>query len=318
MTPQPNLTPEMLELLERRLADNVGERVERTLKMRYAGIVGAVLFVLGLAGYSWVENLVVKAIGPVSKDAERTIALMNVQLDLAKDNKKKLDALVEQINSDAAEAQRKIESFQARLAKQQDEFDKTLESINDQFGTIVMRRRELEADLAQNSRGVMTSLAETRAAVADLAKLANDLTRLAAAGREDAAQEAQRLQAEAQAILERAQRAVTGDHLATVFVQYGKSVPVELAHGLAEKLQGKGYIVPSEDRMPVDAREVRFFYPADREAANQLARDAMAELQAMGFANIVIDVRDFTGWAKAKPRAGTLELWIALPQDGTG
>lgn len=318
MTTQPNMTPEMLELLERRLADNVGERVERTLKVRYAGIVAAVLFVLGLAGYSWVENLVVKAIGPVSKDAERTIALMNVQLDLAKENKKKLDALVEQINSDAAEAQRKIESFQARLAKQQDEFDKTLESINDQFGAIVMRRRELEADLAQNSKGVMASLAETRGAVADLAKLANDLTLLAAAGREDAVEEAKRLQAEAQAILERAQRAATGQYLATVFVQYGKGVPVELARGLAEKLQGKGYVVPSEDRMPVEAREVRFFYPADREAANQLARDAMAELQAMGFPSLVIDVRDFTGWAKAKPRAGTLELWLALPQETTG
>jgi hypothetical protein len=318
MTPQPNMTPEMLELLERRLADNVGERVERTLKVRYAGIVAAVLFVLGLAGYSWVENLVVKAIGPVSKDAERTIALMNVQLDLARENKKKLDALVEQINSDAAEAQRKIETFQARLGKQQEEFDKTLESINDQFGAIVMRRRELEADLAQNSRGLVASLAETRGAVADLAKLANDLTLLAAAGRLDAAQEAQRLQTEAKAILERAQRAATGQHLATVFVQYGKSMPAELARGIAEKLQGKGYVVPSEDRMPIDAREVRFFYPADREAANQLARDAMAELEGMGFAGIAIDVRDFTSWAKAKPRAGTLELWLALPQDGTG
>ena len=86
MTNPPNMTPEMLELLERRLAENVGDRVERTLKVRYAGIVATVLFVLGLAGYSWIENLVVKAIGPVSKDAERTIAEMTWQLDQAREN----------------------------------------------------------------------------------------------------------------------------------------------------------------------------------------------------------------------------------------
>ena len=137
MTNPPNVTPEMLELLERRLAENVGDRVERTLKVRYAGIVATVLFVLGLAGYSWIENLVVKAIGPVSKDAERTIAEMSWQLDLARENKRKLDALVEQITTDADAAQRRIESFQARLTKQQEEFDTTLASLNDQLGAVV-------------------------------------------------------------------------------------------------------------------------------------------------------------------------------------
>jgi hypothetical protein len=308
----------MLELLERRLADSVGDRVERTLKVRYAGIVAAVLFVLGLAGYSWVENLVVKAIGPVAKDAERTIAQMNVQLDLARENKKKLDILVEQINTDADSAQRRIESFQARLGKQQEEFDKTLESVNDQLGAVVMRRRELEADLAQNSRSLVASLVETRAEVANLAKLAADLTRLAAAGRLEAADEAARLQAEAQAILERAQRAASGEHLATVFIQYGKSMPPEMARALAERLEGQGYVVPAEDRLANEAREVRFFHAADREAADQLARDAMAALQGMGFQNLVVEVRDFTTWTKAKPRAGTLELWLALPEAAAG
>src|SRR5688500_14014933 len=122
-------SPETLELLERRLAERVGDRVERTLKIRYAGIIAAVLFVLGLAGYSWIENLVVKAIGPVSKDAERTITEMNFQLELARDNKRKLDALVDQITTDADAAQRRIESFQTRLAKQQEEFDTALASL---------------------------------------------------------------------------------------------------------------------------------------------------------------------------------------------
>ena len=70
MTNPPNVTPEMLELLERRLADNVGDRVERTLKVRYAGIVAAGVVFLGLPGYKWTENIVGNAIPSVSKDTE--------------------------------------------------------------------------------------------------------------------------------------------------------------------------------------------------------------------------------------------------------
>jgi hypothetical protein len=311
-------SPETLELLERRLAERVGDRVERTLKIRYAGIIAAVLFVLGLAGYSWVENLVVKAIGPVSKDAERTMAEMNVQLELARENKRKLDALIEQINSDADAAQRRIESFQARLGKQQEEFDRTLESINDQLGAVVVRRRELEADLAQNSRGLVAGLAENRAEVANLARLAVDTAGLAAAGRAEAAQEAARLQAEARAILERAERAATGEYLATVFVQYGKSMSTDVARAVGERLEAKGYVVPAEDRMPTDAREVRFFDPGDREAAGRLASDATQALQELGMQDLTVEVQDFTAWSKAKPRAGTLELWLALPENLPG
>jgi hypothetical protein len=307
-----------LELLERRLAESVSERIERTLKVRYAGIIAAVLFVLGLAGYGWIENLVVKAIGPVAKDAERTMAEMNVQLELARDNKRKLDALIEQINADADAAQRRIDAFQTRLGKQQEEFDRTLASINDQFGAVLVRRRELEADLAQNSRSTVKGLAETRTEVANLARLAADLTRLAAAGRIEASAEAARLEAQARAILERAERAAAGEHLATVFLQYGKTMPKEMALAVAETLAGKGYVVPTEDRIPSDAREVRFFHPADRDAAAQLARDAVAALQALGVTDLAVEVLDFTGWSKAKPRQGTLELWLALPGEVKG
>ena len=204
MTNPPNVTPEMLELLERRLAENVGDRVERTLKVRYAGIVATVLFVLGLAGYSWIENLVVKAIGPVSKDAERTIAEMSWQLDLARENKKKLDALVEQITTDADAAQRRIESFQARLTKQQEEFDTTLASINDQLGAVVVRRRELEADLQQNRTSVVADLAATRADVANLAGMTAELAELAGSDRPELAERVAKLQALSAALVERA------------------------------------------------------------------------------------------------------------------
>ena len=318
MTNPPNVTPEMLELLERRLADNVGDRVERTLKVRYAGIVAAVLFVLGLAGYSWIENLVVKAIGPVSKDAERTITEMNFQLDLARENKRKLDALVDQITTDADTAQRRIESFQTRLGKQQEEFDTALASLNDQLGAVVVRRRELEADLQQNRTSLVANLAATRADVANLAGLATELTQLVAEGRPELSERADKLETMAAALVERMQREAAGETLSTVFIQYGKSVPGELADALADTLRADGYIVPSEDRMPNEAREVRYFHTGDRDAANTLAAKVTSGLAALGFPDQSVAVLDFTSWAKTKPRAGTLELWLALPEAKAG
>ncbi len=286
--------------------------------MRYAGIVATVLFVLGLAGYSWIENLVVKAIGPVSKDAERTIAEMTWQLELARENKRKLDALVEQITTDADVAQRRIESFQARLTKQQEEFDGTLVSLNDQLGAVVVRRRELEADLLQNSSSIIAGLGQTRAEVSNLAGLTAELAELAGEGRPEEAERIGRLQAEAQALAERAERAGSGDRLATVFIQYGKSVPPDLAQSVAEALKGQGYVVPSQDRMSSDAREVRFFHTHDREAANQLANEAATALATLGFPDLPFDVEDLTTWNKAKPRAGTLKLWLTLPEAKAG
>ncbi|MGE3293596.1 MAG: hypothetical protein AB7I59_05340 [Geminicoccaceae bacterium] len=318
MTNPPNVTPEMLELLERRLADNVGERVERTLKVRYAGIVAAVLFVLGLAGYSWIDNLVVRAIGPVSKDAERTMTEMNVQLDLARENKRKLDALIEQLTADADAAQRRIESFQTRLTKQQEEFDGTLVSINDQLGAVVVRRRELEADLVENRSSLGTTLDETRKIVAELAQVTEDLADLAGDGRAETAERVAALRQQAQSLADRAQQAASGEHLATVFLQYGKSVAPDVARAVGDALRGDGFVVPGEDRMPNDSREVRYFYAEDREAANALAAKTAAALASLGFTDLPVEVRDFTGWAKAKPRAGTLELWLALPEAKAG
>jgi hypothetical protein len=318
MTSLPNVTPEMLELLERRLADNVGDRVERTLKVRYAGIVAAVLFVLGLAGYSWIENLVVKAIGPVSKDAERTITEMNFQLELARENKRKLDALVDQITTDADAAQRWIESFQTRLGKQQEEFDTALASLNDQLGAVVVRRRELEADLQQNRTSVVANLAATRADVANLAGMTAELADVAGAGRPELAERVAKLQTMSAALVERMQREAAGEVLATVFIQYGKSVPPELAASLGTALKGEGYIMPSEDLMPNDAREVRFFHAQGRDAANTLAARVSAGLGALGFPDLGVAVQDFTSWNKARPRAGTLELWLALPEANAG
>ena len=304
---------EIMELLERRLADRVSDRVERTLKVRYGAVVAAALFVMGLTGYSIVNNLVRELVGgtvtPVTKEAERSIAQMQVQLDLARETKKRLDVLVEQIGTDADAAQRRIESFQVRLGKTQEEFQTILESLQDQLSAVTVRRRELEADLAANSQGLAAAVGQNRGELAQLAEQVAALAGAAAGGGDPT-----RVAADAQALAERVRAAASREVRATVFLQYGGGATAELVTGLTAKLREGGYIVPVAEALPTDAHEVRYFHAPDRDAAAALAKDTMEALKALGGPPVLVEVRDFTTYPKAKPRAGTVELWLGLPE----
>lgn len=320
MTTPPPVNPEMLELLERRLAESVGDRVERALKMRYAGIAAAVLAAVGFSGYSIVKSqisdLVSNVLDPVRLEAQRTIEQTKVQLEGLRETKTKVSAVTDQVAEQIQDGANQLQRFQAKLAKQEEEFDKVLASVNDQLGTVVLRRRQLEADLAKSSAALSTSLADTRTELASLASLVAGLTEAAAGG--GSPEEAARLGEEAKAVLARLQSENREGSQPTVFLQYAMTMPADVARGVAEKLKGSGYIVPAEDRMPNEAREVRFFDARDQEPAVRLAHDATVALQAMGFDRATVDVKDFTGYGKGKPRAGTLELWLALPEAKSG
>jgi predicted phage tail protein len=316
-SPVPQPSPEMLELLERRLADSVGDRVERTLKVRYASILAAVLALVGVSGWgaiqSQVNNLVGNVLDPVRREAERAIEESKLRLESLRETQGRVAATTEKVEEQIAAGERRLEAFQARLTKQQDEFDRLLETMNDQFAAALVRRRELEADIARTGRAVEASLAATRAELAGLARLTGELAALAAEGRPGGQADAARFAAETAAIAERSQSAFVGDLVATVFVQYDRAVPAKVAADLAQRLRAARYVVPGEDQVPTEAREVRFFAAADREAADRLAREAEAALEAMGLGRLPVEVKDLSAYDKAKPRAGTLELWLALP-----
>jgi hypothetical protein len=316
--PVPQPSPEMLELLERRLADSVGDRVERTLKVRYASILAAVLALVGVSGWgaiqSQVNNLVGNVLDPVRREAERAIEESKLRLESLRETQGRVAATTEKVEEQIAAGERRLEAFQARLTKQQDEFDRLLETMNDQFAAALVRRRELEADIARTGRAVEASLAATQAELAGLARLTGELAALATQGRPGGEADAARFAAETAAVAERTRRAAAGDQLvATVFVQYDRAVPAKVAADLAERLRAARYVVPAEDQVPTEAREVRFFAAADREAADRLAREAEAALEAMGLGRLTVEVKDLSAYDKAKPRAGTLELWLALP-----
>jgi hypothetical protein len=101
--------------------------------------------------------------------------------------------------------------------------------------------------------------------------------------------------------------------LPTVFFQFAGGSR-EQAQAVSKALQARGYRIPGEERTPAAAgqRTVRFFYAADRAAAEKLAAETTATLQKLGYANLEVSVSDQTASTKKNP-AGLVELWLDLP-----
>lgn len=101
----------------------------------------------------------------------------------------------------------------------------------------------------------------------------------------------------------------------TVYFQFA-TAPREQAQAVSAALQTKGYRIPGEERSTAAAgqRQVRFFYPQDKNAAAKLASEVNTVLQGLGYSSdppvMVADVSDSTG--KKKP-AGVVELSLDLP-----
>lgn len=306
--------PAAMELLERRLAESVGDRVERGLKARYGTIFAVALLVAGFSGYSMVNNfvreMVGSSVGPVTKEAERTIAQMNVQLDAARETKKRLDGLVDEISLSAEQAQRRIGDTQKRVDQMQGEFEGVLAKIQDQLSTVVVRRRELEADIEASARSLEERLSDTRAGLATVAEELRALARRlpAADGPDDPA-----LDARLAELVQQTKASGEAQPWTTVLMQYAAGTPIDQVQAMARALRGQRYLLPAPRSELIDAREVRWFWPEDREAAARVAADAAREMQELGFADAGFTLKDFSAYQGVKPRRGTIELWLVLP-----
>lgn len=104
----------------------------------------------------------------------------------------------------------------------------------------------------------------------------------------------------------------------TVYFQFA-TAPRPQAQALSKLLQDMGYKMPGEER--VDAaqgkREVRYFYPQDKTAAERLAQDTTKALRTAGYTPgppiAVLSMVDFKG---RKNAPGVVELWLDLSPRG--
>ena len=111
-------------------------------------------------------------------------------------------------------------------------------------------------------------------------------------------------------------RVVTSAALPTVYFQYTAAPKVTApAQALTQKLRALGYKLPGEERVEAaqGKREVRYFYPQDKDDAEKLAQDTTNALPNLGIPEKPpVAARSMLDFSGKKNAPGVLELWLDL------
>ena len=111
-------------------------------------------------------------------------------------------------------------------------------------------------------------------------------------------------------------RVLTSVSLPTVYFQYTAAPKVTApAQALSQKLKAIGYKLPGEERVDTaqGRREVRYFYPPDKDDAERLAQDTTKALRGSRFPDKPpVTTRSMLDYSGKKSAPGVLELWLDL------
>lgn len=328
------------ELLERRVAEQAEARVRRRLLWP----VTVVVAVLGFFGYDLITDTrraaedaaersvresvsaARRSVEPAVERAERVAEEAAAQVEVSR---RMLDLIEEWMD----QRRRKLVEMEDEIAVRSEEVEQEARAMGEQLSDIGRRIGETEQEIeAQRARaeglyagaGNLADLAEQVKALAEQVKaLDRQLVRLAEAGPQAAPELEAEVVARSQAIesiASAAQRigpsaAGSAETQRRVFIHFS-SADRALMDGLSRALSDEGWSVPEAQRVKAvpERPEVRYYFEADRQAAEQLGAAAGDWLQARGFEGR-IEVRDFSDYRGAKPRPGVMELWID-PQRG--
>jgi type II secretory pathway component PulJ len=287
------------ELLERRLTEKVTGSVESALKRRYAWIVALFLGLYGLGGWALVNNLiqseiaglVEKKVKPAVDGAERvsvTAQVAQQELEKLQEAAKRAVEDVQTLNEQTGELSRRIE---AQIA-----------TTNDQVASLGLRLRTAE-DVAQRFDKAREELEALRQSVATLNAATEEL-----ASRANVAIP----EKPAPPLIASAPSDRPPENKTTVYFQYSGRLSGDEVKAITADLGRKNFSVPGVERSPSTVQEVRYFYPEDAEEAKRLAQDVEKILAETGVGRVDVTVRNLTGWARAKPPQGTVELWLHI------
>lgn len=322
-----------LELIETRLADRVAKRVRGYLFGVY-GLVGtAVIAVLGFVGFDIVDGLrddarnfaeqavedSVTAAQQAARNAESVAAKATARLDFLNDHltdgSRRLTTMQSEVNSTLAQLDRARVEMDERVAgmrRQLDEIDSRITEQQERARELYAGAGNLEAlksDLATLTEkvGTLEGRIEALALPPDVlpppppdALPADPEAEVPDDKFQQLAQRYDQIQRELSAPPEET----------TVYLQFA-GVAREAAQEIRKRLIERGYNVPGEERIKSAAglSEVRYFFPEDEERAQRLRADLSEVLSATGYRK-AIALKDFSGYKAAKPRPGTVEIWL--------
>lgn len=322
------LDEDRLELLERRLADRVTERVRPALFKLYAAMGATAISALGLFGWNIFQNLESGIKENIKDNLEEEIKPTRIQI-----NKQlaETEVLAKQANGIVEKVKKQLDAFQPQ-AENLDNNIKLMEELSVGVQELSVGVQELNTNLRsvqgsteRDLEPIASSVKSLQRQLTELAIQVDKLNSIVTVSVQkpggESAQAAQQRKAAIQSVISATQKAEQSlakkRERTTVFFQFagGKR---EQAKALSEALKKADYIVPGEEREGGAAgkHQVRYFYTQDKEAAENLAQDATRALRNLGYSISQvpnIEPKDFVSYRGKKPSQGTVELWLEIP-----
>lgn len=300
------------ELLARRLIERVTEAADQAIRRRYlwVNITAASAFaaVTVLGGFSLITT-------HVRAKVEEAVTRQSDELN-------RLNSEIARWEAAARERHAQIDDAVAATSAQLDDITDKIEELQRVSATLdanLVRLTGTTGTVAQNAEDIVS----LRAALGELTTLGGAISQLQAVVA-DLAADALALAAQVGGFTPTAATVArlteTRELLArpVVFVHFSGAVDRPVIQSIGQGLKDIGYRVPGEERIASSAREVRFFHAADAVLAQTVADDTNQLLRQQGFDGIRVQAIDLTGWPRAKPPVGTVELWLGNMPDVKG
>ncbi len=316
-----------LELLERRMSERVEANVRSRLFKIYGTVGGGVIAALAYFGYDIIDSTrdrartyAEEAVAPTVQTAREAAedakgeavaaaAMLEVVNDWMADRSQRLSEIEEGVQATIAKIQRMTSEQEARLEAVSGMIKTNEEALEDQ------KRRSLElyagqGDLQQLADQLVNLSSEVKALdtrMSSLPRNDGEVVPAVGAGPPSTAQTA------IQEIIDKSGGIVpptAGNQTATVYFQFA-GVERDVAKALRAGMAAENFNMPGEERTGIAAglHEVRYFFPEDQAAAEKFTDAVNRWLEANRF-EAAVNVRDYTGYSRAKPKPGTIELWL--------
>ena len=322
---------ELAELRERRLIDKVTEESRKRVIAHYLtlaiGFTAAVSLFGAVSLPAWIQSTVQTAIKTsieaeikanseklkqhaaeierIQQDLNRRAIRQETLLDVAKETADRLNSSL----TSHADKVRDLEGFTIRVGNLEAKIAPLREINADDIVANLDRLQRLSADVATLGQ----QLADLSRAAAARAAATTSTTPAPASPYTTVTDASLNVATQSRSI---ASEIAAKKSRTTVFVQFA-GISRDLVDKWRNDLGERGYISPPAERIAsaIGKFEVRYFHDADRDTGKTLAAAATAAVRSTipAEARTARDV-DLTGFAGAKPRPGTLELWYGPPQ----
>lgn len=302
-----------LELLERRMAERIENRVRGRLFVIYGTIGAGILATFTYFGYDIIKSIKPSLIAAATDSTKVAIQPVLDEATSAADDAVKLalrsEAELHAMENFRRDAQLRLNSTLDKVNEVTDNIESSLKEITenlDSAGKDVEAYRQRSTDLF-----LSVNYEDT---IKEIAKNVDMLTVAVASLKTDTSSAAlqnidvSNSKATLEAVMDRSP-APLPEARTTVYFQFA-GVTRELAEEISRNLDDSSFHFPGEERVAAAANksEVRYFFEEDMDQAILLAKRANEVLESMALeANVSAR---FVQLAKGSPRRGILELWL--------